>query len=89
MKPMHSSLSTELHKHKSLSDLTLEIVETKLRKAEVSTRENSQLRWEDRLINKGAVCCAVLSHFSCVWISATLWTVAHQAPLSMRFSRQE
>ena len=89
MKPMHSSLSTQLHKHKSMSDLTLEIVETKLRKAEVSTRENSQLRWEDSLINKGAVCCAVLSHFSCVWISATLWTVAHQAPLSMRFSRQE
>ena len=26
---------------------------------------------------------------SCVWIFATLWTVAHQAPLSMEFSRQE
>ena len=24
-----------------------------------------------------------------VWLSATLWTVARQAPLSMRFSRQE
>ena len=31
----------------------------------------------------------VLSHFSHVWIFATLWTVAHQAPLSMGFSRQE
>ena len=30
-----------------------------------------------------------LSHFSCVWLSATLWTVASQAPLSMGFSRQE
>ena len=29
----------------------------------------------------------VLSHFSCVWLVATLWTVAHQAPLSMGFSR--
>ena len=28
-------------------------------------------------------CCAVLSHFSCVWLFVTLWTVAHQAPLSM------
>ena len=28
-------------------------------------------------------------HFSCVWFFATLWTVAHQAPLSMGFSRQE
>ena len=31
----------------------------------------------------------VLSHFSCVWLFATLWTVAHQASLSMGFSRQE
>ena len=34
-------------------------------------------------------CCAVLSCFSCVWLCATLWTIAHQAPLSMGFSRQE
>ena len=33
--------------------------------------------------------CAVLSHFSCVQLFATLWTLAHQAPLSMGFSRQE
>ena len=83
MKSTHSSLSTQLHKHKSVSDLTLESVETKLRKAEVPTRKTSQLRWENRLINKGAVCCAVLSHFSRVRLCATLWTVAHQAPLSM------
>ena len=31
----------------------------------------------------------VLSHFSHVWLFATPWTVAHQAPLSMGFSRQE
>ena len=31
----------------------------------------------------------VLSHFSHVQVFATLWTVAHQAPLSMGFSRQE
>ena len=31
----------------------------------------------------------LLSHFSCVWLCATLWTVACQAPLSMGFSRQE
>ena len=31
----------------------------------------------------------VLSCFSCVWLSATLWTEAHQVPLSLRFSRQE
>ena len=31
----------------------------------------------------------VLVHFSCVQLFVTLWTVAHQAPLSMGFSRQE
>ena len=31
----------------------------------------------------------VLSHFYRVQLSATLWTVARQAPLSMGFSRQE
>ena len=31
----------------------------------------------------------LLSCFSCVWLSATPWTVAPQAPLSMGFSRQE
>ena len=34
------------------------------------------------------VCVCVWSRFSCVWLFATLWTVAHQAPLSMGFSRQ-
>ena len=32
------------------------------------------------------VCVCV---FSCVWLIATPWTIAHQAPLSMEFSRQE
>ena len=32
---------------------------------------------------------AMLSHFSRVRLSVTLWTVACQAPLSMGFSRQE
>ena len=33
--------------------------------------------------------CCLLSHFSCVWLFETLWTLAHQAPLAMGFSRQE
>ena len=33
--------------------------------------------------------CYILSHFSCVWLFATPWTSACQAPLSMGFSRQE
>ena len=31
----------------------------------------------------------MLSHFSHVWLFATLWTTAVQAPLSVGFSRQE
>ena len=31
----------------------------------------------------------MLSHFSCVPLFVTLWSVAHQTPLSMGFSRQE
>ena len=31
----------------------------------------------------------VFSHFSCVRLFATPWTVTHQAPLSTGFSRQE
>ena len=31
----------------------------------------------------------MLSHFSCVRLFVTLWTVTHQAPLSVGFSRQE
>ena len=36
---------------------------------------------------KGFVC--VLSHFDCVRLFATLWTIAHQALLCMGFSRRE
>ena len=31
----------------------------------------------------------MLSRFSCVQLLATPWTLAHQAPLSMGFSRQD
>ena len=35
------------------------------------------------------ICVCVPSHFSHVQLFATLWTVAHQAPLSMEFSSQK
>ena len=34
------------------------------------------------------MCAWVLSCFSCVQLFVTPWTVAHQAPLTMGFSRQ-
>ena len=39
---------------------------------------------ELQLINKWVI-CAMVSH---VWLFATLWTIDHQAPLSIGFSRQ-
>ena len=36
-----------------------------------------------------SMCVCMLSHFSCVRLSATLRTIACQAPLSMGLSRQE
>ena len=41
------------------------------------------------ILPRVSLCCAVLSCFNCVWLLATLWTVACQAPLFMGFSRQE
>ena len=35
------------------------------------------------------MCVCMLSHFSWVWLFATVWTLACQAPLSMGFFRQE
>ena len=45
----------------------------------------TELNWRDV---KDIVLC-VLSHFSHVQFFVTLWTVAHQVPLSVGFSRQE
>ena len=41
-----------------------------------------------RLYISRCVLCA-LSYFNHVWLSATLWTVTHQIPLSIRFFRQQ
>ena len=38
---------------------------------------------------KDNVPMCVLSHFSHVWLLVTLWTIAHQSPILMWFSRQE
>ena len=41
------------------------------------------------IIFLNSICACILSHFSRVWLFVTLWTIAHQAPLFMGFSRQE
>ena len=44
---------------------------------------------EEHVSSAGHVCACGLSRFSCVWLFVVLWTAAHQAPLSMGFSRQK
>ena len=60
-------------------------------------RHKGSCEWYKDSLNPGqaywaytqpCVCVCVLSHFSHGWLFATLWIVAHQAPLSMGFSRQ-
>ena len=50
---------------------------------DIGTRISRPL-WHEAVVEKTHAC--VFSH---VQLYATLWTVAHQAPLSMGFSRQE
>ena len=44
------------------------------------------LKLKQCYISTVCICAQLLSH---IWLLATLWTVAHQAPLSMEFPRQE
>ena len=47
------------------------------------------IHWKRVQARTDTVHACMLSHFSRVWLFATLWTIAHQPPLSMGFSRQE
>ena len=44
--------------------------------------------WPLLITYRATVCCAMLRHFSCVWLCDP-WTVARQALLSLGFSRQK
>ena len=51
-----------------------------------------QIAMRERLSYSEPACVSIhrwmLSHFSHVQLFVTLWTLAHQAPLSMEFARQ-
>ena len=55
------------------------------------TKFNLGSSWLVKLTHKINLCrhVCVLSYFSHVWLCATLWTVARQAPLAMGFSKQQ
>ena len=46
-----------------------------------------RMKWNFRL--PPFVCLSCVLWFRCVWLFAAPWTVAHQSPLSLEFSRQE
>ena len=56
---------------------------------EYSQHSTERIYWISSTLLCVCVCVCVLSHFSCVCLFAIIWTVAHQAPLPMVFSRQE
>ena len=45
--------------------------------------------WNSQDAEACIIPACMLSCFSCVWLCQILWTVAHQAPLFMGFSKQE
>ena len=55
-----------------------------LKRKEILTRAITQMNLEETMLRKIEV--KLLNH---VWLFATPWTVAHQVPPSMEFSRQE
>ena len=64
--------------YSSLATETKKVIWRLLEKLFLGLKKSSQ---------EGLVC--VLSCFSCVLLFVTLWTVAHQGPLFMGFSKQE
>ena len=53
------------------------------------TKTNKQTNKQNPIKKKKCVYVLCAKSLSCAWLFAAPWTVAHQAPLSMRFSRQE
>ena len=49
----------------------------------------NSVEWVCLCIRCDRLCVCALSCFSCIWPFVTPWTIAHQAPLSLGFTRQE
>ena len=53
------------------------------------TEDYSAIKWKEFLnLKRHCYCCCLVAKL-CLTVLGTLWTVAHQAPLSMGFPRQE
>ena len=60
----------------------------KLRRGRKGARDRGEVLQQLKSTWESCMLC-VLSCFICVWLCATLWSVACQAPLSKGFSRQK
>ena len=56
---------------------------------DVESNSSGQQTWATDIPSVCVCVCVCVCMLSCVWLSVTPQTVAHQAPLSMVFSRQE
>ena len=65
------------------------LVPDHLNKANTAINRVMWLFWFPIAYKSFTYTVCILSHFSCVWLLGTLWTLPHQAALSMEFSRQE
>ena len=88
--PLHSRFLTTYFPKRSVTRVVRDILEIQLRKTGVREREWDE-RWEMRGRNREDpyLLLLLLSCFSCVQLCATPSTVSHQAPLCMRFPRQQ
>ena len=85
--PVTISVSLQLHRFCTSDFLEFDNFPTcRLYTSSVST--GHCILSESGIFLKALRAC-LLSRFSHVWLFATLWTIACQAPLSMGFSRQE
>ena len=86
LEPVILSEVSQKKKCKKAKWLSEETLQTAVKRREAKSKGE-----KERYTHLNAECCAtcVLSHFSHVRLFATPGTVAHQATLSMGFSRQE
>ena len=61
----------------------------KVRKSPTYSRFPHLSKGAEKDLHGWHLACMHAKSLSHIWLFATLWTVAHQTPLSMRFSRQE
>ena len=83
-----SSLRVRQHRIHLSSPRACSVLMYKILSMQISASVLSLVKATSNLFgNLSYTNCLCLSRFSCVWLLVTLWTVAHQAPLSKGFTK--